>query len=713
MHPVIARSTRARRTVAAALTSAALVAGGAGWAAAPAAAAGVPATYAGPTFPAAVEAPSADKQQSKVWRTDGAWWAVMASSTSGAPTIHELLGNHTWRNTGVVVDSRVNSTADVEVVGARLYAASRTTTGELLFSRFSYDGGGRTYTRDAGYPVTIEAGGTESLSFARDSGGTIWATWTKSSRVLFAHTTTSDAAWSAPAFVPVADTTLASDDVSGIVAFDGKVGIMWSDQQSAAFRFAVHTDGTAAGTWSVETPLSGVGVADDHLSLKAVANDSQGRVFVALKTSNDVVSGIATDPLVVVLRRASTGAWTSATGATVAEASTRPQVVIDSEHSLLYLLMTSPASGGAIYYKTSPLSTLAFGGGRGAVFMKASGARLNNISTTKDPVTAATGLVAIAADDTANRYYHAELSLTPAGDTQPPTNPSSVTGTALSATSVRVTWPAGTDDVKVVDYLVYRNGALLGSSATLTYTDTTALGLTTYTYGVRARDAAGNVSSLRQAAPVKTPKVGGSILFRGGARAATAGATGITVARPAAVVAGDVMLVTVTTRALPALTPPAGWTRVAQTDNGTVLRQAVYWKVARAGEPATYRWAFSSSRAAVVQLGAWKGVSTTAPVRAVASKVNASSATTTAPAVAAAAGDRVVTLFGTARSGAITPAAGLTERTEVSSATGPTPVAGEVSDTQVATTATVGPFTAVTSTGAAVNIGHTLSLRWA
>jgi hypothetical protein len=713
MHPVITRTSPVRRTVAAVLTTAALVAGGAAWGAAPAAAAGVPTTYAGPTFPAAVEAPTADKQQSKVWRADGAWWAVMASTTTGAPTIHELLVNHTWRSTGVVVDSRVNSTADLEVVGAKLYAASRTATGDLLFSRFSYDSAGRTYTRDTGFPVTIATGGTESLAFARDSTGTVWATWTRSSRVLFARTTSSDATWSAPAYVPAPDTTLASDDVSGIVTFDGKVGIMWSDQQSAAFRFAVHVDGAATGAWSVETPLSGIGVADDHISLKAVANDAQGRVFVALKTSNDVVTGVPTDPLVVVLKRSNTGSWQTATGATVADLATRPQVVIDSEHSLLYLLMTSPTAGGDIYYKTSPLSTLAFGGGRGAVFMKAPGAKLNNISTTKDPVTSATGLVAIAADDTANRYYHAEVPLGAAGDNQPPSNPASVTATVVTATSVRATWPAGTDDVGVVDYLVYRNGALIGTSATRTYTDPTALGLTTYTYGVRSRDAAGNVSSLRQAAAVKTPKVGGSVLFRGGAKAATAGATGLTVTRPAAVVAGDVMVVTVTTRGLATLTAPAGWTRAAQTDNGTALRQAVYWKAAKAGEPATYRWAFSLSRPAVIQFGSWKGVSTTAPVRVLASRVNASSATMTAPAVATTAGDRVVTLFGTARSGAVTPAAGLTERTEVSTVTGATRVAGEVSDKQIATTATVGPFTAVVSTGAAVSIAHTLSLRWA
>ncbi|MBI4942469.1 MAG: hypothetical protein HY830_17145 [Actinobacteria bacterium] len=705
MHPVT-------RTILGTVTAVAIATGGAGWVAAPAAAAGLPTTYTGPTVPATVVAPSADTQQSKVWRADGAWWAVMADTATGTPTIHELLTDHTWRDTGIAVDTRANSTADVETIGTTLYAASRTATGDLLFSRFTYSAGSRTYAKDSGYPVTITTGGTESLSIARDSAGKIWATWTKSSRVLYAYTTSSDAAWSVPDFVPSSDTTVATDDVSGIVAFNGHVGIMWSDQQSAAFRFAVHTDGAAAGLWTTETPLSGIGIADDHISLKAVTNDSLGRVFVALKTSNDVVSKVATDPLVVVLKRESNGTWQTATGATVADGATRPQVVIDSEHSLLYLLMTSPATGGVIYYKTSPLASLTFGGGRGAVFMKASGAKLNNISTTKDPVASPSGLVAIAADDTAHRYYHAELPLAPAGDHQPPTNPASVTSTVMSATSVLSRWPAGTDDVKVVSYDVYRDGDPIGTTTTLAYTDTTAVGGTTYRYGVRSVDAAGNVSSLRQGGYVTTPKAGGSVVVHGAAKAATAGATGITVTRPTTVVANDIMVVAVTVRTLPTLTAPSGWTRVVQTDNGTALRQAVYWKKAGASEPASYRWTFSASRAGTVQLVAYKGLSTTAPVRAFAGKANVSSATSTAPAVTSAAGDRVLTVFGTARTGAITPMAGLTERTEATVATGTT-LTAETADKQIATTGTAGPFTATTSTGAAVSIGHTLSLRWA
>ncbi|AXI76799.1 DUF4832 domain-containing protein [Peterkaempfera bronchialis] len=80
------------------------------------------------------------------------------------------------------------------------------------------------------------------------------------------------------------------------------------------------------------------------------------------------------------------------------------------------------------------------------------------------------------------------------GDTTPPTAPT-LTATGHTAASVSLSWSGATDNVGVTGYDVYRSGSLVGSTASTTYTDTGLTAGTAYSYTVRARDAAGNVSA--------------------------------------------------------------------------------------------------------------------------------------------------------------------------------------------------------------------------
>ncbi|MFD0905557.1 glycosyl hydrolase family 18 protein [Actinomadura sediminis] len=97
----------------------------------------------------------------------------------------------------------------------------------------------------------------------------------------------------------------------------------------------------------------------------------------------------------------------------------------------------------------------------------------------------------------------------PGGDTEAPTAPSGLRSTGKSATTVALAWTASTDDVGVTGYDVY-NGT--GKVQTVTGTQTTVTGLTAetaYTFTVRARDAAGNVSAASNAVSVTTDAGGG------------------------------------------------------------------------------------------------------------------------------------------------------------------------------------------------------------
>ncbi|WP_346010319.1 lytic polysaccharide monooxygenase [Paenibacillus sp. SYP-B3998] len=103
--------------------------------------------------------------------------------------------------------------------------------------------------------------------------------------------------------------------------------------------------------------------------------------------------------------------------------------------------------------------------------------------------------------DTGNAFYNViDVNLVNNGtgtDTTAPTSPSNLLATATTSTSVTLGWNASTDNVGVTGYQVYRGTALVAtvSGTTLSYTDSGLTANTAYTYSVKAKDAAGNISS--------------------------------------------------------------------------------------------------------------------------------------------------------------------------------------------------------------------------
>ena len=628
----------------------------------------------------ATGSPSADKPRASSWFNDGSWWGLLRSP--GRPvTIHRLGANHAWTNTGVVVDDRAASTGDALWTGSKLYVASRVTGGALRVIKMSYNATTDVYSMDAGFPKQVGSNGSESISIARDTLGQFWITFTQGSRVFVAHSTTSDTTWTAPFIIPTGDTTLSADDISAVIAFSGRVGhVLRPAERRHALRRPRRRRPRLVVDQRDRPVRAGTGRRPHQPQV-----DRPGRRrpdYAATKTSRGDAGEPGTDPLIYVLTRSSTGTWSTAVAGRVADDLTRPQLAIDTTNRMLYIVMTSPDTGGGgiVYYKRSPLgATLSFPTGKGSPFVSWPGVRLNNPTTTKDPVNATTGLVVLATDDTNHRYYHAELSLgaptTPPPDTTAPTAPTGVQATATSATSVSLTWTASTDAVGVTGYRVFRNGAQVGTAAGTSFTDSTAAASTTYSYTVAAVDAAANVSG--QSTPpatVTTPAGGGTpppvgtVTFVG---AATATGTTTTVAAgsPTGVAAGDVLVAAVTVRGAPTITPPAGWTQVRVDSNATTVRQAVFVRTATgASEGST--WRLSGAQTSVVQVVAYRGVAATSPVVGSAG-VTGTGTTITSPAAPAVAGAAVLTFAGTASATSLTPTAPLTERSEQTSGTTP------------------------------------------
>ena len=95
-------------------------------------------------------------------------------------------------------------------------------------------------------------------------------------------------------------------------------------------------------------------------------------------------------------------------------------------------------------------------------------------------------------------------TLAPAADTTAPTAPT-LTASGTTQTATTLNWSGATDNVAVTGYDVYQGGSLLGSTTTATtYSVSGLTPSTTYSFTVKAKDAAGNISVASNAASVTT-----------------------------------------------------------------------------------------------------------------------------------------------------------------------------------------------------------------
>ncbi|MGW4214361.1 glycoside hydrolase family 9 protein [Lentzea sp. NPDC004789] len=89
-------------------------------------------------------------------------------------------------------------------------------------------------------------------------------------------------------------------------------------------------------------------------------------------------------------------------------------------------------------------------------------------------------------------------------DTQPPTVPGGLTATNAGSSSVTLSWTASTDNVGVTGYDVLDGSTVVGSATTTGLQLTGLTPDTAYSFSVRARDAAGNVSAASPPVSVRT-----------------------------------------------------------------------------------------------------------------------------------------------------------------------------------------------------------------
>jgi PKD repeat protein len=396
--------------------------------------------------------PTKYSSQHKLWFNDGIWWGVLFNHTTTNFDIYRLTnGSQTWNDTGVVVDDRDTSHIDVQWdnVGGKLYVAGITSGGTTLphVNRLSYDTGTNTYSVDSGFPKSIPQiapTGAPGISIVEDSNAVLWAAYMQTTGTsattgpwvaTVSHSTDSGVTWSTPETLPGQDVggigpaqgSADGEDIAQAVAFgtgaSSSVGVFWAHEVGSdatatnnGFYFSSRLDSDAvADNWtSPDQALGGAYTADNHLS---VAVDETGHVLAAVKTNRNVDPGLnGSDPLIALLKRNSVGNWDTNVVLPVSSIGrpTRPFLLVDSNAHTANVFYTDPESGYSatnprtVFVKSASLSDLSFGVGLGTPILKnATDDQLNDVTSTSQHITAASGYIIEAEDANTKEYLHA------------------------------------------------------------------------------------------------------------------------------------------------------------------------------------------------------------------------------------------------------------------------------------------------------------------
>lgn len=386
--------------------------------------------------------PSGEKPESKLWWNDGFWWGSLFNTTDDKFHIYRLnWGTQTWEDTGVIIDDRPNTKADVLWDGTanKLYIASHvaiesdgeeTTTPAnwARLYRFSYDAAQQKYTLDQGFPGNINRDRTETIVLAKGSSGRLWATYISRGTTanpnrdyrVFVSSSADGITWNA--FVPTLNVTTTAvhvgrGDVAAVVAFGSNVGVMWNntlDDNNHTLHFAYRADNnsTANDPWTHQM-ITVPGGADDHISIRSLKASTSGQVFAAIKTSTPLTDPITqTIALIGLVARDVDGTLSFHTYSRNTDKDTRPSLVIDegdvanAGDDKAYIFVAGKEGGSKICYKAlaikSPLSNMGNfpTGDCGTTFIEDLTYKyINNATSMKQNANKTTGIVVLASDD--------------------------------------------------------------------------------------------------------------------------------------------------------------------------------------------------------------------------------------------------------------------------------------------------------------------------
>ncbi|GAA3509868.1 LamG-like jellyroll fold domain-containing protein [Georgenia daeguensis] len=332
-----------------------------------------------------------EKPQSKLWRHDGTWWAVLASTdVSPAGTWLWRYDGGRWTNV-LRLSADATLRADTKRVGNVTHILLHGPSPVLV--SVEYVPGTRTYQPWAARPTAtpVSLSGSETATIDIDSTGRMWLASDSATSVEVRY---ADAPYRSFSSRTVLASNITEDDIAVVTAMPGgKIGVLWSNQSTRRFGFRTHTDGASPSTWgSDEVPASqsalnvGGGMADDHLNV-AVASD--GTLYAAVKTSYNR----SDRPVIGLLVRRPSGSWDNLRE--VDNIGTRGIVQLDETAGTLRVIYTESTNFDDILMKTASTRDLVFSDSP----TTAMDGNFNNVTGTKENVAGARMIMASSVDE--------------------------------------------------------------------------------------------------------------------------------------------------------------------------------------------------------------------------------------------------------------------------------------------------------------------------
>lgn len=307
--------------------------------------------------PLSISSHTAEKPQAKIWYHANKWWSVLSTSTG--TKIFRLDGD-SWTETLKIAGSG-NAKADCIVVGNVTHILLYRGTSNSFLCSVEYDASKNEYIPWTRRPVNTTAifeFGSQTATLAMDGKGRMWMANDGENEIYIRWSDAPYDSWSEPITVV---TGINDDDMCAIISLKGKIGVMWSDQNSRLFGFKTHIDGTNPVSWSTdESPGSksalniGKGFADNHICL-TTGND--GTLYAVIKTGYDTPGELKLGLLV----RSSSGKWEKKPYPVTANEGTRPIVILNEAAQKLKVVYTTHEKGGDILYRETPINKISFG----------------------------------------------------------------------------------------------------------------------------------------------------------------------------------------------------------------------------------------------------------------------------------------------------------------------------------------------------------------
>lgn len=331
-----------------------------------------------------ITANTGEKPQSKTWIHDGKWWCVLPNSSG---TWVWRLDGDTWTS-NLKLSNATTTNADVKTEGDVTHVLLYLGTSSQLAS-IEYVPASQSYqfwtVRPGNVPLTLD-NGVETATIDVDSQGRMWLASDEVDEIRVRFSDPPYSTWSGPISLV---TGISSDDISVLAALpDGRMGVLWSNQNTRRFGFRSHVDGSDATFWTAdEVPASqsalpvGLGMSDDHLNI-AVASD--GTLYAAVKTSYDTTGY----PKIALLVRRPSGTWDDLYE--VDGSGTRGIVLLNEGTATVTVVYTSDEGSGNILYKESSTASIAFAPTRNTLIPGS----LNDVTSTKQNINGAIVILA-------------------------------------------------------------------------------------------------------------------------------------------------------------------------------------------------------------------------------------------------------------------------------------------------------------------------------